>query len=354
MGATDSTLVWNDIVSTTLNNTRSIRYDQIFRRNPFWAFLHMQGRKELVDGGIKIQRAVEYATNGTVRSYEGYDPIDLTPQEALTSLTDELREVAGSIVISRREERQNSGRAQIISLIEQKIANLDRSFSQKLSEMLLDPTGASMTAGNSGKDLNPLTVVVSKSANTVHNIAESTNSWWAPKRKTSGSANAGTLDYTEFKGELRNFYNTCSKHEGSRPNFILTSQEVHEKYEESLEGQVRYGSTEMANLGFDTVMLRGAQVAWDEICPRQANNNGDVVAHDSGSIDEHIAYFLNTDFLKLYVDSQTDLVNRPFMDSVDQTAKSALVLFMGQLICTNRRTQGFFGAIQPLNIAAGG
>jgi hypothetical protein len=351
MPATSSTIDWNSLVSTTLNNTRPQRYDNIFRRSPFWSFMHQQGRKELVDGGVKIQRAVEYAVNGTVKSYNGYDPIDLTPQEHMTSLTDELREVAGSVVISRREERQNSGRAQIMSLLESKINSLDRSFAQRLNEMLLAPTGSGLTAGNAGKDLLPLTEIVSAAANTVHNIVESTNTWWAPKRQTSVSEDDTTTTWAAFKGELRNFYNDCSKHEGSRPNFILTSQEVHEKYEESLEGQVRYGSTEMANLGFDTVMLRGAQMAWDEICPRMADNAQTAyVLHNAGTADEHVAFFLNTDFLKLLVDSQSDLVNRPFMDSVDQTAKSALVIFMGQLICTNRRTQGVLAGITPASI----
>jgi hypothetical protein len=351
MPASNSTLVWDDIVSTTLNNTRSIRYDNIFRKSPFWSFLHMQGRKEMVDGGVLIQRAVEYAVNGTVASYSGYDVLNLTPQEAVTSLTDELREIAGSVVISRKEERQNSGRAQIISLIEQKISNLDRSFAQKMNEMLLAPTGASLTAGNGGKDINPLTVVVSAAANSVHNISETGNSWWAPKRQTSVSSNDTATTGIAFKGELRNFYNDCSKHEGSRPNFILTTQEVQEKYEESLENQVRYGSTEMANLGFETVMLRGAQMAWDEICPRHADNTpSSFVLHDAGTADEHPAFFLNTDFLKLYVDSQSDLVNRPFMDSIDQTAKSSLVLLMCQLICSNRRTQGLLAGITPGSI----
>jgi len=209
-----------------------------------------------------------------------------------------------------------------------------------------------MTAGNSGKDLNPLTVLVSNSANQVHGIAESSYSWWAPKRQNSGSIGATPWTYAKFKNELRNFYNDCSKHEGSRPNFILTSQEVQEKYEESLENQVRYGSTEMANLGFETVMLRGAQIAWDEICPRQLDGGSTIVAHDAALADEHVAYFLNTDFIKLVVDSQSDLVNRPFMDSVDQTAKSALVIFMGQLLVTNRRTQGILAAITPSAIVA--
>lgn len=350
MPAENSTVVWDSLVSTTLNNTRAQRYDNIFRSSVAFAKLHMNGRKELVDGGVKINRIVEYATNGTVKSYEGYEPIDLTPQDPFTALEDELREVAGSIVISRREERQNSGRPQIISLLQSKIENLDMSFAQKLNEMLLAPTGASLTAGNGGKDLNPLTVLISDTANTVHNIAESTNAWWAPARAASASINGTSTSYVAFKQELRNMYNTCSRGAGGSPDLVLTTQEVHEKYEESLEGQVRYGSTEMANLGFDTVMLRGAEVAWDEIAPRQTNNGGAWLLHDSGSVDEHIAFFLNTRFLKLLVDSQTDLVNRPFMESENQTAKSALVLFMAQLVCTNRRKQGRLEAIDPTAI----
>jgi len=342
---------YDSIVSTTLQNTKATRYDAIFRKSAFFSWLHTQGRKELVDGGTKIQRAVEYDVNGTVASYEGYDPVSLTPQEPFTSLYDDLREIAGSITISRREERQNSGRAQIINLLTSKIENLDRSFGQKLNEMLLAPTGASLTAGNSGKDLNPLTVVIPfAGTGTLHNISTTGNSWWQSQYAPSASINDTALTLAGFKNELRNFYNKCSKHNDGTPDLVLTSQEVEEKYEQALEGQVRYGSTEMANLGFETVMLRRANVVWDQICPRVADNGSAYLLHDDGSADEHVAFFVNSDFLKLVVDTQTDLVNRPFMDSVDQTAKSALVLFMGNLFCFNRRTQGVITNITPASI----
>lgn len=343
---------FDSLVTLTLNNTRKERYDNIFRKSVFWAWMHAQGRKELYDGGVKIQRSLEYATNGTVKSVEGYDPADLTPQETLTALTDDMREIVGSVVISRREEVQNKGRAQIANLLTSKIENLDRSFAEKMNEMLLAPTGSLLVAGNSGKDLNPLPVVIPLSANTLHNISGSTNTWWDNKRKTSASSNNTTLTLSNFKNELRSFYNTCSRHNGGRPDMVLTSQGVYEKYEQSLEGQVRYGQTELANLGFDTVMLYRAQVAWDQIVPRQTNNASTIVLHSTATSDdshEHLAYFINSDYLRLLVESTSDMVNRPFMTSIDQLAKSALVIFMGQLVCTNRRTQG---VLQGLDVAS--
>jgi len=340
------TLSYDSIVSTTLDNTKAQRYDNIFRKSAFFSWLHTKGRKELVDGGVKIVRIAEYDVNGTVASYEGYDPVDLTPQEPFTSLVDDLREVAGSITISRREERQNSSRAQIVSLLTGKIENLDRSFGQKLNEMVL-----ALTAGNGGKDLNTLCEIIPfTGSGTLHGIATSAQSWWASNYQPSGSKNDVTLTLAGFKNELRNHYNDCSKHNDGTPDLLLTSQEVEEKYEQSLEGQVRYGSTAMANLGFETVMLRRANVVWDQIVPRCPDNGSAYVAYNDATADEHNCFFINSDFLKLLVDSQTDLVNRPFMESHDQTAKSALVLFMGQLFCTNRRAQGVITNITPETI----
>lgn len=339
-----ATVNYDTIVSQTLNNTKAERYDAIFRHSAVFAWLNLAGRKEFVDGGIQIQRDVEYATNGTVAAYEGYDAIDLTPQETDTSLLDSLKEVAGSVVISRREERQNSGAPQIINLLQSKIENLDRSFGQKLNEFML-----STSVGSKEPNSIP-SLITFDGTGTVHGISTTGNSWWQNKSQASGSIDAQTLTATEFKQEFRNFYNDCNKHDGGRVDMILTGQEVEEKWEEVLEAQVRYGDTRMADLGFETVKMRNANIVWDEICPRIANNGSAFVAHDDGTADEFPAFFINSDFLKLCIDSQTDLVNRPFMDSIDQTAKSALVLWMGQLICTNRRTQGVLTNIQPSNI----
>lgn len=338
-----STVNWDNIVTTTLNNTKERRHDNIFRHSVLLAKINASGKRELTDGGVKLVRAVEYAVNGTIESIEGYDPVNLTPQQHLTNLEDDFREVVGSVTISRREEMQNKGKQAVINLLASKIENLDRSFAQKMNEFILNPSGTLFTAGNSGKDPNPLTEIlpISATTGTIHNISRATNTWWRHNTQNSTSISANAITATVHKNELRNFYNDNRKHEGGPTDLILCTQAFAEQYEASLEGQVRYGSTELANLGFETIFLRNAEIAWDEICPGTSAAAAAYLAFD-GAIAEECAFFLNTDFLRLYVDSQSDFVNRPFMDSQDQLAKSALVVWMGQLVCTNLRTQGSF------------
>lgn len=344
---------WDNITTTTLNNTKERRHDNIFRNSVLLAKLNANGKRELTDGGVKLVRAVEYAVNGTIESVEGYDPVNLTPQQHLTNLEDDFREVVGSITISRREEMQNKGKQAIINLLASKVENLDRSFAQKMNEYILAPTGTTLTAGNSGKDPNPLTEIlpVDRTAGTIHNISRANNTWWRHQEQDSTSKNNNAITYAAHKNELRNFYNDCRKHEGGPTDLIICPQGSAEAYEQSLEGQVRYGSTELANLGFETIFLRNAEIAWDEIAPGQAANAGAYALH-SASPAEELMFFLNTDFLRLYVDAQSDFVNRPFMESQDQLAKSALVVWMGQLVCTNLRTQGVFQGVDVSAVGA--
>jgi hypothetical protein len=60
-------------------------------------------------------------------------------------------------------------------------------------------------------------------------------------------------------------------------------------------------------------------------------------------------FFLNTNFYKLVIDSQTDIVTTPFVTPENQTAKTAKVLFMGNAATNNLRKQGVvYGAVQTI------
>jgi len=238
---TSDTRVFDDLFTTTAHNTRSQRYDNIFKTSALWARLHANDRKVLLDGGARIERAIEYGTNGTVKSHGDYETLDLTPQEHLTVAIDDWKQIAGTVSISRAEERKNSGRAKLIDLVDSKLRNLDMSFTEAMNGQLLNPTGATFgTAGNGGKDINPLPLLISKAATTVHAINESNDAYWANQRKASASANSQTITWQAFVSELNNFYNTCSKGTGGRPDIVLTSQLGYEKYEEALQTYLVY------------------------------------------------------------------------------------------------------------------
>src|SRR5512139_1138855 len=96
--------------------------------------------------------------NNTVKSYSGYETVDVTPVDGITQAFYEWREIGGSITISRKEERQNSGEAAIMDLLKQKVMQTEMSIKEKVIQDIISGTVSSATfvPGNSVKDLNPL------------------------------------------------------------------------------------------------------------------------------------------------------------------------------------------------------
>ncbi len=341
------TVTVGDVVASTLRNSRQEVVDNIFKKSAYLAKMAIDGRKQTDGGGYQINRSVEYGTNGTFQSFNGYDQVPIVPQETVTDAVYSWKEYAGNWVVSRREERLNSGKSKIRDLVRQKKSSLERSAREYLNGNLLNPSSFT-SVGNSGKDLTPLSMLVSISSSlTVGGIAESSNSWWANQRKKAGSSNNTAQAGSAFVNELRSFLNTCSQHGDGSPNFGIWGKELFETYMAVLDSKVRYGSTEMANIGFRTVMLDTMEIAWDQIVPGTSANAAAIVAYNSGSKAEEIGFFLNTDYLYLIVDEATDFVlTDPVKHEANgQYATSGSLLFMGEHLVTNRRAQGiYYGA----------
>jgi hypothetical protein len=336
------TTVIGDVVASTLPNVRKEIVDNIFKGRPYLAKMLSKGRKKADQGGFQINRTVQNATNGTTTSFDGWQQVPIVPQEGLTDTIWSWKNYAGNWAVAWTEERANSGSKQKIrDIAEAKKNQLESSFSEDINSDLLNP--ASFTAvGNSGKDLTPLTMLVSRSALTVGSIAESSNSWWANQRlKSISSNNTATAGSAHMK-QMRNFYNTCGKNGDGFPDLLLGSQASYELYESILDSKVRYGSTEMANLGFETVMFKGAEFMWDQILPGSSANSAATVAYDSGSYAEENIFFLNTKYLYFTVDSGADFITTPAVkhDANGQYGTSGSMLARLEHICTCRRAQG--------------
>jgi hypothetical protein len=141
-------------------------------------------------------------------------------------------------------------------------------------------------------------------------------------------------------------YNHCSRGSGGSPNLVLMDQNTYETYENAIQAQVRYQNLKLAELGFDSVKLRGATCIWDELVP--GIDTGDVAgaANFTGT-----AFFLNTNFYKLIIDSQTDIVTTPFVEPENQTVKTAKILFMGNAAVSNLRKLGVLYAVSQSIVA---
>ena len=280
-----NTVNYDALLSTTLNGYAlgGTMVDNIFKDSAFLAALREFGGVVRQDGGERIALPLMYGTNSTFKSYAGYDVIDTTPQDGMTTAFEEWSEVAGTISISRKEERQNSGEARLIGLLESKIRQAEMSMREVLNTQLLQGTvdTAEFVPGNGGLDLNPLGWFLRKdntanptSGGNVGNIAAS-NTWWrhntaiidTASKETGNAFALAVSTYAGLKVALRRMYNFCGRGSGGFPNLAVADQVTFETYENALDQAVRFASTKLGELGFDSVKLRGAEVIWDEVIP---------------------------------------------------------------------------------------
>lgn len=353
------TINYDALLSSTLFAFRDQMVDNIFKDSAFLAAMREFGGVTKQDGGERIQQPLMFGTNKTVKSMSGYEVIDTTPQEGMTSTFTEWRELAGTISISRKEERQNSGESRIINLLEQKTSQAEMSMREELNKQLIQGTvsGTEFVPGNSAKDIDPLFYFLRKdntanpvSGGNVGNIAAS-NSWWRHRTAVanSGSADTGNafaLNVTTYAGlkvAVRRMMNFCARGSGGAPNLLVADQVAYETYENALDVNIRFQNTTLGDLGFDTLKVRGAEMIWDEAVP---DLDTGTVAITTGNVS-----FLNTKFYKLIIDSETDIVTTPFVTPENQSAKTAKILLMANTTVTNLRKLGVLYAISQSIVA---
>jgi hypothetical protein len=333
------TLNYGTLLSTTLMNYRNQFYDNIFNAIP--VFVMLRNKKRTEEGGERIQIPLVYSKNTTFKSMSGYDAVDTTPQDNLTSVFSNWKEFAGSISISRREENQNRGKYQIINMLSAKTQVAEMSAAEGLAVQAV----GTITTTDPTLDLSPLHYLVQKDPTasvSVQELNQSTYSAWRNQYKESAATT-----WAVFLTEMENLFNKCSKGGGagkrSTPNWIACDQNYYETYLAACRDKtriVKYDET-IANLGFGGAKFRNAILTWDEYMP-DINLGTSVTAAtvDTYSYTNYSALFLNTEFLEYVCMAGSDLDVGPFIRPENQLARTAIVYNMGNLTCSNRRKQG--------------
>jgi len=370
------TLNYDALLSLTLEYIRPGLVDNIFTSAPFLAALYGAfGKKKkakkgirMVNGGERIRVPLLYGKNTTVGAYSGYDTLDVTPQDGITAAFFTWRQLAGSISISRKEERQNSGEAKIRDLLEAKVMQTRLTLQDEMNNQVIGqyvssgvwsaPAGIANQTSAAG--LDPLLHLIPKDPSgsvSVGNVNQSTYSWWRP-RIIDGSAVHGSKDsgamrgflcssWANLKAAARFTYNACSRGGGGFPDLGLLDQLTFESYEAALDNVSRYVNMSKgpASMGFDSIRFKGQDLVWDEMMPDVDGG----YAYDSTSWSTGTWIMLNTDYVELVIDSGTDFITTPFVRPENQDAKTAQILFMGNLTCSNRRKLGMiYGITAPI------
>ncbi len=344
---------YDALLTTTLSNMQPRIHDNITKGNKFLAWLKSRGRFRMVNGGDRVKVGLMHAQNSTADIYSGYGTLDTTPQDGITSAFYDWSQLSTSIAISRKEERQNSGSSQVVSLLGTKTNQAEASIKELLNNCLVSgkiSSGASsdlgqfvartgtLDTGASGP--LPLSALIDANASrsvSVGNINGNTHSFWRNIATDSASTT-----FAGLKADFNKMYNDCSKGVGGSPDLMLGSQNSWETYHNSLQSQERFTRTSPQVVdvlgGSESLAFRGATYIWDEIVP-DVKTNADLV-DNVGTDTLSTVFFINSESFEFITDAQSDFVTTPFVRPENQDAKVAQILWMGAMGVNNRRKNG--------------
>lgn len=309
---------YDSLLTTTLDNHRDTLTDNLSQNVALYHFLQKSGSVK-VGGGNKLVEPLMYAHNTNVKSYSGYEQLDLNPTDEFTAAEYEWSQVAATVIISGIEEAKNSGAEAVINLLDSKMEVAEISLIDEFERQFMgDGTG------NSGKDFLGIDALIGdedSTVTTVGGIDATTEAYWRSyvDRSLDGS---GQPDPKALSIEDM----THAFHRASRgreePKFGLTGLELYEAYNALLQPQQRFTDSKTAEAGFRNLTFQGQPIVWSDYV-----SDGDL-------------FFINPKFLKLVKLGSNWLRHTKFEGFNDKDARSTKILSYGQLAITNRRLGG--------------
>lgn len=308
------------LLSTTMENQAGTVVDNIAEHNIIFMKLKERGRILKQSGGTTFRETLSYAENATIQSQGAYDTYNTTPQDVITSADFDQKIITGTITMTDLEAKQNKGKEQIIPLMKAKMDVLQTSFDNYFGDQSYgDGTG------NGGLDMGGLALLVAAdpTTGTVGGINRATagNTFWR-NQLYDFSVESVTPSATTIAAAMNTLYRRCQTQGGQLVDLIVAGDTYFGYYEASLQANQRYNDGKLAQLGFDSLKYKAADVVYDTKCTAAR------------------MYFLNTKYLsyKYLGDSMMSVgeATRPHNQGVTVVPMTSV----GNLTMTNARVHG--------------
>lgn len=319
----------DELSVTTFKHKRQKWYDNLTDSNILLKMLKEQGAIKSVSGGTQIERDIKAPmTNSNYKRYNGMEPFFTNTTDGITAVQYDWRQAATSIVMSGRDIAVNAsgGREKIHDYVEAKVAiAMDDAKNNFNLDLWSDGTAANQIGG--------LQFLVSDAGTgTVGGINSTTYTWWRNLVQSAASPLQGgsaiTPSSSTIESLMRPLYNRLCR--GSdKPNLIVASIDYFEFYEASLREDQRFMNAKTAEAGFTNYRFRNVPV---------------VLENSENSIPAAHMYFLNTNYLELNYMKDRNWTKVEDRIPTNQDAVIKPVLWMGNMVCTNRSLQGVLKA----------
>lgn len=325
----------NEILSSTLRVLAEREVDNLYKNVPFLNEVRNSGGVEVIDGGSKIDRALILAEHSSITQLSsGYEAVNLAVADALKNASYEFCDFVAPIVITKKEELSNRGERAIISIVEARMKSvmgmLQREFEKQIvansSTVLTELNtlnGCEGTAG--GLAINGSTTGFLEAAafgsqfNSVGGLSKATYTTFNNQfLNVTGGGGTFSSDAVENMTEM---YIECQNNSPMGvPNLILSSPAAYKNYKTVLFAKERYMPEDTLDGGKLALAFASAKMYVDPFLPSTAGPNSISL------------YMLNTEFMKLVIDSDANFTVGDFEHISGYASRAAHIMCRCQLI----------------------
>jgi hypothetical protein len=245
--------------------------------------------------------------------------LDISASEVISAAEYQWRQIAINVVASGREIRVNSGESRIADLVAVRLKNAIRTFNNSFSSDLYSD-------GTTTNQINGLAAIIpdTNTVGTVGSINAATFSFWQNSLMDASVASVTTSATTIENGLMLPLWLKTDRGPDDQTDLIVMDSNYYAFFESSQVSLKRYNDASTGSAGFVTLKYKNADVIYD-------GNSGILANH---------AFFINTNYLQLVTHQDADLEVMDDMRPVNQDGSVTPILWMGNLVCSNRKLQG--------------
>lgn len=314
----DPNVEFSEYASTTIANYSKDMADNISDNIPLYAYLKANGNVVDCDGGLQITEQLLYGDNSTVKWYDGYEVLDVTPSDAVTTAAFDWKQMNGNIIFNGKEVAINAGESKRHDIIEARTEACEITMTNAMGVAMF-ATGT----GSAGKEIAGLQAMVPTVYNSGTyggiNRATASNAWWR-SQLFDASDNSITLSATEMLHALNRSHLLVAR--GMETTDLIVMGATHfGYYEAQLQANQRFIEPGKGRAGFLAYKYKNADVIYDPNCGTDST------------------YMLMTKYIRLRPHTTRNFKVAKQKAPTQQDATVIPIYWMGGMTCRNSNRQ---------------
>lgn len=307
----------NEINSISRRYIHPLLVDNVYRSNLMF-FRANARNKKMLQGGYQIEVPLVYGRFAAGGFYQGFDLLDVSPSDTVKNAAYDWKQAYVPVSVD--------GLTLIRADSPEAVVNFLSFYFEQAQTELAEILGVGVWSNvvSNNKSIDGLSGAIDNGgvAATYGGLSRAANTFW--------NSQVTTITPPLSLVSMQTMFGQCTEG-GRHPTIIVTTQSVYNLYwalntgvnsTTGVPGQafpVPPGGTDvqLAQAGFTNLLFNGVPMVVDSHVP-------------SGTM-----FFINEDYVYLYVNPRADFNMKDFREPVNQDAMTSLVLWAGNLVLSN-------------------